>query len=294
MGASIACGMAVTYPDVIARVVLLNGVLRRDEPAKAAVQARAADMRAGQIDIETPHQRWFDATAIIVPGHMVNLTAPDALTARLVDWLSHWVNERAFDAVFFVCPHGANLGRSGSKTPVWGICRPGQDGGSRRYAPVWTGELHGMDSTIAPDPFLNLIDLARQTTQVRLGTGTITAPFRHPIRIAGEAAMADLIMDGRLDLGIARGAYSYEYERMVPGMDAWDAGRRMRELAPAVQRLWQADFAQQATYHSCPPTTSSPVISRGIRPKTSPRRHLNPAENLRSSCSKTPTPKIRR
>ncbi|MGC1503739.1 MAG: LLM class flavin-dependent oxidoreductase [Sulfitobacter sp.] len=123
---------------------------------------------------------------------------------------------------------------------------------------VWTGEHHGMDFTIAPNPFLNLIDLAHQTQNIRLGTGTIIAPFWHPIRLAGEAAMTDMITGGRLDLGVARGAYSYEYERMVPGMDAWDAGLRMRELVPAVRKLWQGDYAQEGDYHSFPKTTSSP------------------------------------
>ncbi|MEB8386908.1 LLM class flavin-dependent oxidoreductase [Rhodobacteraceae bacterium KMM 6894] len=123
---------------------------------------------------------------------------------------------------------------------------------------VWTGEHHGMNFTIAPNPFLNLIDLARQTKNVRLGTGTVIAPFWHPIRLAGEAAMTDMIVDGRLDLGIARGAYSYEYERMIPGMDAWDAGQRLRELVPALQGLWKGDYAQEGTYHSFPATTSSP------------------------------------
>lgn len=123
---------------------------------------------------------------------------------------------------------------------------------------VWTGEHHGMDFTIAPNPFLNLVDLARQTKNVRLGTGTIIAPFWHPIRLAGEAAMTDMIVNGRLELGLARGAYNYEYERMVPGMDAWDAGQRMRELIPAVQELWKGDYEQEGTYHSFPKSSSSP------------------------------------
>jgi len=123
---------------------------------------------------------------------------------------------------------------------------------------VWTGEHHGMDFTISPNPFLNLIDLARQTKNVRLGTGTIIAPFWHRIRLAGEAAMTDMIVDGRLDLGIARGAYSYEYERMMPGMDAWEAGLRMREMVPAIKGLWKGDYAQEGQFHSFPATTSSP------------------------------------
>ena len=135
------------------------------------------------------------------------------------------------------------------------LAKVADDGGMHT---VWTGEHHGMDFTIAPNPFLNLVDLARQTKNIRLGTGTIIAPFWHPIRLAGEAAMTDIIVEGRLELGIARGAYSYEYERVVPGMDAWDAGQRMRELIPAVQGLWQGDYAQEGTYHSFPKTTSSP------------------------------------
>lgn len=123
---------------------------------------------------------------------------------------------------------------------------------------VWTGEHHGMNFTIAPNPFLNLIDLAHQTKNIRLGTGTIVAPFWHPIRLAGEAAMTDMIVNGRLELGIARGAYNYEYERMVPGMDAWEAGQRMRELVPAVKELWKGDYVHDGTFHSFPSTTSCP------------------------------------
>lgn len=123
---------------------------------------------------------------------------------------------------------------------------------------VWTGEHHGMNFTIAPNPLLNLVDLARRTRNVRLGTGTIIAPFWHPIRLAGEAAMADIIMDGRLELGIARGAYSFEYERLQPGLDAWTAGQKMRELVPAVKALWEGDYAHDGEHWKFPKTTSTP------------------------------------
>jgi alkanesulfonate monooxygenase SsuD/methylene tetrahydromethanopterin reductase-like flavin-dependent oxidoreductase (luciferase family) len=123
---------------------------------------------------------------------------------------------------------------------------------------IWTGEHHGMNFTIAPNPLLNLVDLARRTRNVRLGTGTVIAPFWHPIRLAGEAAMADIIMDGRLDLGIARGAYGFEYERLLPGLDAWQAGARMRELVPAVRALWAGDYTHDGEYWQFPKTTSSP------------------------------------
>ncbi|MBO9475278.1 LLM class flavin-dependent oxidoreductase [Shimia sp. R10_1] len=123
---------------------------------------------------------------------------------------------------------------------------------------VWTGEHHGMNFTIAPNPFINLVDLANKTKNVRLGTGTVIAPFWHPIRLAGEAAMTDLITDGRLELGIARGAYSFEYERMMPGMDAWEAGQRMREQVPAIKKLWAGDYAHNGEFWQFPETTSAP------------------------------------
>jgi alkanesulfonate monooxygenase SsuD/methylene tetrahydromethanopterin reductase-like flavin-dependent oxidoreductase (luciferase family) len=123
---------------------------------------------------------------------------------------------------------------------------------------IWTGEHHAMDFTIAPNPFINLADLARRTKNVRLGTGTVIAPFWHPIKLAGEAAMTDIISDGRLDVGIARGAYGFEYERLLPGLDAWGAGQRMRELIPAVKGIWAGDYAHQGEFWQFPSTTSAP------------------------------------
>jgi alkanesulfonate monooxygenase SsuD/methylene tetrahydromethanopterin reductase-like flavin-dependent oxidoreductase (luciferase family) len=123
---------------------------------------------------------------------------------------------------------------------------------------IWTGEHHAMDFTIAPNPFVNIADLARRTRNVRLGTGTVIAPFWHPIKLAGEAAMTDIIADGRLDVGIARGAYSFEYERLLPGLDAWGAGQRMRELVPAVKGIWAGDYAHDGEFWQFPATTSAP------------------------------------
>ncbi|MEM7408402.1 MAG: LLM class flavin-dependent oxidoreductase [Pseudomonadota bacterium] len=124
---------------------------------------------------------------------------------------------------------------------------------------VWTGEHHGMDFTIAPNPFTLLVDLAHRTQHVRLGTATVVAPFWHPIKLAGEAAMTDLVTGGRLELGIARGAYTYEFERLgAVGLDAVQAGKRMRALVPAVKGLWDGDFELDNEFWKFPATTSAP------------------------------------
>lgn len=135
------------------------------------------------------------------------------------------------------------------------LCTMADEGGMRA---IWTGEHHGMEFTIAPNPFLTITDVARHTKNVRLGTGTIVVPFWHPIKLAGEAAMTDLVTRGRLELGLARGAYSYEYERLMPGMDAWEAGQRMRETAPLMRPLWQGDCAHDGEFFKFPSTSSAP------------------------------------
>lgn len=135
------------------------------------------------------------------------------------------------------------------------LCKLADEGGMRA---IWTGEHHGMEFTIAPNPFLTLVDLAHHTKNARLGTGTVIAPFWHPIKLAGEAAAADLMTGGRIELGIARGAYSYEYERLMPGLDPWEAGQRMRETAPLLRPLWQGDCAHDGGYYAFPSTTSAP------------------------------------
>jgi len=126
------------------------------------------------------------------------------------------------------------------------------------FCTIWTGEHHGMNFTIAPNPLTSLVDLSHRTENVRLGTATLVAPFWHPIKLAGEIAMTDLITDGRLEIGMARGAYSFEYERLDSTLDAWTAGQKMREMVPAIQQLWQGDYEHQGEYWSFPSSTSAP------------------------------------
>lgn len=135
------------------------------------------------------------------------------------------------------------------------LCKIADKGGMRA---IWTGEHHGMEFTIAPNPFISITDIARHTQHVKLGTGTVIAPFWHPIKLAGEAAMTDLVTGGRLELGIARGAYSYEYERLMPGLDAWEAGQRMRESTVLLRQLWEGDCQHEGEFYQFPSTSSTP------------------------------------
>ena len=135
------------------------------------------------------------------------------------------------------------------------LCKMADDAG---FEAIWVGEHHGMAFTVSPNPFLLLTDLAHHTQNVRLGTGTIIAPFWHPIKLAGEAAMCDQITKGRLDIGIARGAYRFEYERLTNDMDGWQAGQCLREMIPAIKNLWRGDYTHNGKYWRFPKTTTVP------------------------------------
>jgi pimeloyl-ACP methyl ester carboxylesterase len=75
MGALIAGGLAVEYPELVRRVALLNGVHRRTDAARRAVLARADQIAAGRGGITGPLDRWFE------PGDKV---------AR--DQVAHWLS----------------------------------------------------------------------------------------------------------------------------------------------------------------------------------------------------------
>ena len=126
------------------------------------------------------------------------------------------------------------------------------------FSTIWIGEHHGMDFTIAPNPFAQICDLANKTRNVRLGTATVIAPFWHPIKLVGESSMVDIITHGRLDICLSRGAYEFEYERLHPGLDAWTAGEKLREMIPTLQAMWAGDYAHNGKHWQFPATTSIP------------------------------------
>jgi putative FMN-dependent luciferase-like monooxygenase len=56
-----------------------------------------------------------------------------------------------------------------------------------------------------PAPFAFLGFVAAQTSRIRLGTGIVTLPLENPIRVAEDAAVLDLISNGRFELGVGTG-----------------------------------------------------------------------------------------
>ncbi len=102
MGALIALGLALDYPDKIAAVVALNGVYCRDPLARSAVEIRAAQLTGGAFEVAGPVARWY----------------PDdpngPLARRTADWL-HTVDPKGYAAAYrvFATSDHAHEGRLG-------------------------------------------------------------------------------------------------------------------------------------------------------------------------------------
>lgn len=123
---------------------------------------------------------------------------------------------------------------------------------------AWAAEHHALEMTIAPNPFQILTWWAGATERIRLGCGVANAAYWHPINLAGEAAMVDLISGGRLELGLGSGAYQREFDRMKPGLDQKDSWQYMQEMLPLVRALWQGDVSHEGRFWSFPAATACP------------------------------------
>ncbi|TAL82123.1 MAG: LLM class flavin-dependent oxidoreductase [Candidimonas sp.] len=123
---------------------------------------------------------------------------------------------------------------------------------------AWAAEHHTMEMTIAPNPFQILTWWGDHTDHIRLGTAVVVAAYWTPIRLAGEAAMTDLLTGGRLEFGIGSGAYQREFDRMHPGLKQSDAWRYVHEMLPAVKALWAGDYEHNGEFWSFPKATCVP------------------------------------
>lgn len=123
---------------------------------------------------------------------------------------------------------------------------------------AWAAEHHTIELMAGPNPFTILMHWAAHTSRIRLGTAVVVAPYWHPIRVAGEAALFDVYSDGRLELGLGRGAFQYEFDRMAGGIDQREGGRYLREMLPVLHGLWQGDIEHHGDIWQFPRATSVP------------------------------------
>ena len=77
-----------------------------------------------------------------------------------------------------------------------------------------SGKMPGPENSPIPDPLIWLSYVAAATKTIKLGTGILILPQRHPIYTAKEVATLDVLSKGRLILGIGIGWLEEEFKSL--------------------------------------------------------------------------------
>jgi probable F420-dependent oxidoreductase len=104
---------------------------------------------------------------------------------------------------------------------------------------VWMEEHHSVANHYWPSPIPVLAGFATRTSRLQLGTDIIVAAFHHPVRLAEDVAMLDVISGGRFVLGIAIGYKPDEFA--LYGVELEKRGARFEEQLAIMRGLWTQD-----------------------------------------------------
>jgi alkanesulfonate monooxygenase SsuD/methylene tetrahydromethanopterin reductase-like flavin-dependent oxidoreductase (luciferase family) len=122
---------------------------------------------------------------------------------------------------------------------------------------LWTAEHHFQREGYECLP--NLIQLglwlATQTKRLKFGCAFNVLPMWHPIRLAEDYAMADIVTDGRVVMGVGRGYHTREVETFgAPLLDV-NANREFFEeqLQLLLKCFNEESFSHKGKYYTCPP-----------------------------------------
>ncbi len=108
---------------------------------------------------------------------------------------------------------------------------------------IWAVEhhcLHQYAHMSAPEVFLSFV--AGKTSRIRIAHGVACLPFKynHPIRVAERTAMLDILSEGRLDVGVGKGAT--DEELLAFGIDKDRALDEVLESLSMLPRMWQDEI----------------------------------------------------
>jgi probable F420-dependent oxidoreductase len=106
------------------------------------------------------------------------------------------------------------------------------------------GQMPGGDDVPIPDPLIPLAFAAALTKKLKLSTGVIILPQRHPLYLAKQLATLDLLSNGRMMVGIGSGWMKEEFDSLqIPFKER---GARTDESIQAMRSLWSEPVA---TFH---------------------------------------------
>jgi len=121
------------------------------------------------------------------------------------------------------------------------------------YSTAWFAEHHFNNYSLVPSPLMMIAHCAGVTKSVRLGSAVCVLPLYHPLRLLGEIGFADVVSNGRLELGVGSGYQQFEFERF--GTDVSRAPDLFAEHLDIIEKgLNQKVFEHSGAFHTIPPT----------------------------------------
>ncbi|MFI5321343.1 MAG: LLM class flavin-dependent oxidoreductase [Myxococcota bacterium] len=118
----------------------------------------------------------------------------------------------------------------------------------------WAPEHHALEEySHSSASHLSCLAVGVQTTRIRVVTGimNLCPPINHPVRVAEQIALIDVLTNGRVELGTGRGSGSTEVETFGVAPDETRA--MWEEALRAIPRMWTQDlFAWEGRYFRVP------------------------------------------
>jgi alkanesulfonate monooxygenase SsuD/methylene tetrahydromethanopterin reductase-like flavin-dependent oxidoreductase (luciferase family) len=132
---------------------------------------------------------------------------------------------------------------------------------------VWFAE-HRIPRFAFGNPAVFMAAVARMTSRIRLGTAVSLLPLHNPVRLAEDYSMVDVLSGGRLDFGVGRGLYKYDYE--MSGVDMAESRPRFDECLEVILKAWSQEvFTHRGQFfqydsHSVTPTPGANATSTRV------------------------------
>jgi len=104
---------------------------------------------------------------------------------------------------------------------------------------AWVAEHHFSNYGYATNPLLIIAKASGLTQTLRFGQAIIVTPFWHPLRLAEDIALTDILTGGRLEIGVGRGYQKMEFDGL--GIDIQDSRATFLEQTAIMQKAWTED-----------------------------------------------------
>lgn len=107
------------------------------------------------------------------------------------------------------------------------------------FSTVLVCEHHFAEDGFFPSPMVAAAGIATNTDKIRLGPGLTLLPLHNVVRVAEDAAVLDVISNGRLVLGLGFGWRDIEFENF--GIKLSERYSRMEEGITLIRKLWEGE-----------------------------------------------------